>query len=131
MTAQEILDASKSSTGGYHLLTIEVYRNGHGDCSNGGMSAKADTLLLICPGGPWTTLDCPAYPICRVADHPTVKGHQFIVPCDKNGVQPSGWYMFGGNFAHTSDSRWRESIADSPLKIHDRTESAAQMASMD
>lgn len=133
-TAQQILEKSKKvlykdgqKVEGYAALLVEVYRHrysdGFVDCTNNGISKDADTLLLICPEGNYNTHEEYAshYPICRVEDHPTVKGHQYIVPCDKDGNTDGRWYVFGGNYAR-GDSRYSENISEHPLKIHDRVE---------
>ena len=121
MTEQQILDNAKTDKG-FRLLVVNVYRHGSSDCTMNGISSKAESLLLICPEGNYSTNDCPDMPICRVQDHPTVKGHQYIVPCDLEGNVDGRWYMFGGNYA-SGDSRYSQHIAGHPLKIHDRVES--------
>jgi hypothetical protein len=43
-------------------------------------------------------------------------------------LESGKWYMFGGNFIYTSDSRFP---TKEPIKIFDRVETAEQSAMMD
>lgn len=106
-------------------LIIEVYRsfNTDGsvmDCTNGGISARFDRLTLIGPdiNGPFEpTENRPAVTIVTR----TIQGevYKHIVPCDENAKPLPGWWMFGGNYGKTSDSRFPHPY---PLSIHDRQE---------
>lgn len=125
LNAQEILDASQDGQG-YKCLPINVfftsYQGKRSDCTNGGISGQTEDLFLICPGGNYNTLSPHVRPeqICRIADHPTVEGHQYIVPCDANGAYERG-SMFGGNYGGSSDSRFY-CLSKRPVAIHDRFE---------
>lgn len=54
--------------------------------------------------------------------HREVGGKKYIhaEPANKYGPRP--YYMFGGTFIFSSDSRFRELINDYPVPLHDRTE---------
>lgn len=104
-------------------LPIEVYRRKGADCSNDGISSKFDTLLLVCDEG-FVDVDENELPENLVR---MVKRYLFgqdvysIRPWkDPEGV---GW-MFGGNFAHTSDSRFSRMFGGQygAIAIHDRQE---------
>lgn len=106
-------------------LPVYVYRRPNGtDCTNGGISAKYDRLLVVCPDG-FIDVDenDPPENLCKV-----VKRHLF--GRDIFHVEPvvppkgAGW-MAGGNFAETSDSRFGKLCGDmyGALSIHDRDES--------
>lgn len=103
-------------------ILVEVYRCAGGDCSRNGVSAHANTCLLVLPeGGPfkvhakWPTL---------VYDPRTDMSKRFGYPCGivipKRLVKSQKNVMFGGNFVYTSDSRFP---SRAPLPIHDRVES--------
>lgn len=103
-------------------LSASVYRNGRGDCSNGGASYLHDEAVIT---GYKINSDCEVFSPSESAPH------YVIIKDFVNGGQPrlraipadlleSGkWTMFGGNFLYTSDSRFP---SDAPIKIHDRVE---------
>lgn len=102
-------------------LYVDVYRTSRlGDCTNGGISSKYDRLLLIGVDGP-EEVDMDNLPENAVK----VSGiylageyHYHVRPV--KGPDPGcvGW-MYGGNIAHCSDSRFPHNY---PLRIHDRQE---------
>lgn len=111
-------------------LIVNVYRSSGSDCTNGGISSKHQTLCVVNAEGPFEpTENCPAvmldnhYPgIVRIV--PAVQGalgHWF--------VNKTKWFMAGGNYAATSDSRFSyaiEALTDArfygAVSIHDRVE---------
>ena len=118
-------------------LIVNVYRAaGYGDCTNGGLSSRFDELCLVNADGPFEPSEkCPA-----VIMESHYKGCLRIVPVILQSP-PSGegiaiwavdktkWYMAGGNYAATSDSRFNELAAKllghtfyAAVKIHDRVE---------
>lgn len=111
-------------------LRIDVYRHGKWDATNGGISSRFSELLMACPDGPdgFDTADGIPENFC-MADHRHIfdEDHVRIVPAtvDESGnVKPrAGWWMFGGNLAYASDSRFREETRTFyPICIHDRQE---------
>lgn len=107
-------------------LPVSVYRDarrGGYDCTNNGVSARFRELLVLCPDGFINVdEDNPPENLCKV-----VKRHLF--GRDVYHIEPvaapegAGW-MAGGNFAHTSDSRFSK-LCDGlygALSIHDRQE---------
>jgi len=108
-------------------IPVEVYRAaGYGDCTNGGISSRFSRLLLICDTG-FLDVDENDPPENLVK---LVKRHLFGQ--DTYHVEPYkapegiGW-MAGGNFAHTSDSRFTRMMDGfyGAVAIHDRQESAS------
>ena len=110
-------------------LSLYVYRGPHGDCTNGGISATHDEILVPCERGPvdYDTEDPPEN-LCVVKTR-TVGGLQTLrlVPASLG----DRWTMFGGNYATASDSRWGDMLAheyglefrfNNVLPIHDRVE---------
>lgn len=105
-------------------ITINVYRDSSGDCTNNGISNRYNELLILCPTGYINVdLDNPPENLVEVRTKTTSvtgKEYKYISPiteCDEGFV---GW-MAGGNIAYSSDSRFRE-LSDYPLAIHDRQE---------
>ncbi|MBQ6734861.1 MAG: hypothetical protein IJR00_08135 [Lachnospiraceae bacterium] len=114
-----------------NYLTIEVYKdNAIGDCTNGGISGRFNTLLLACKRGPWHFESEKETPLnlCMVERRQLFSvTYTDIIPAainDAGEVVPRpGWWMFGGNIAYTSDNRFSEAVGHSyPLKIRDRRE---------
>lgn len=108
-------------------ILANIYRNHHGDCSNGGISAEFDTVCIVNADGPFE----PS------ADHPAVK--LVVGPSGRGGNQTyniiarpymkKGVPMFGGSFIYSSDSRFSELVerlSGSPrtgaIPFHDRYE---------
>lgn len=105
-------------------LPISVYREGRGDCTNGGISSRFRELLVICDRG-HINIDenNPPENLVKV-----VKRHLF--GRDVFHLEPvkrpdgCGW-MMGGNYGATSDSRFSEMLGGfyGAVAIHDRQES--------
>jgi len=112
---------------------VDVYR--HHDCTNGG-SRDNDSILVINEPEPFI-LEVPEIfesdgsdifgqeyrrPPYYLVHRPHI-GDYILYPADVNlGLVAKGHhpgYMFGGNFAYTSDSRWKWGA----VKIFDRNES--------
>lgn len=100
------------------------------DCTNRGVSARHDRLVITNVPGPFA-------PNALVAAARIVPGYAcdpIIVPADghDDGVGPPP--MFGGNYASTSDSRLSEYLREhfpswptrAPIPIHDRFETWAE-----
>lgn len=109
-----------------HALAVSVYRSPFGDCTNNGISNRFSELLVACPDGPRHFDPSTEIPLnfCMVS---YVRGYAHIVPAcvseDGRVVPRPGWFMYGGNIADASDSRFRDMTgAGYPLHIHDRRE---------
>lgn len=108
-----------------HCLPVDVFRTHYGDCTNGGISARFNTLLVYCPDGHVTFDSDKETPLNFVAVR-EIYGVQHIVParieCNRVSARP-GWWMNGGNIANDCDSRFAELKGHYyPLCIHDRQE---------
>lgn len=101
-------------------LPIDVYKPSHGDCSNGGISSRFSSLLLVCDEG-FVDVDesNPPENLVKMVTRDlgfTIYSH--IEPYVKpNGV---GW-MAGGCVAYSPDSRFTR-MSQYPLSLHDRQE---------
>jgi len=101
-------------------LIISVYVDADGtDCTNGGISSFCDRLTLIGEGisGPFEPNE--ERPAVTIIKRRIGEREYFHLPCDENAIPLPGWWMFGGNYAKTSDSRFPHNY---PLPIHDRKE---------
>ena len=114
-----------------NCLSVSVLRDGWpGDCTNGGISSRFRELLVACPDGPQSFDADELIPLNFCAMERRNLGfteHVRIVPATVNErgevVKRPGWWMFGGNVARTSDSRFFDlSGTRYPLDIHDRRE---------
>jgi len=94
-------------------LIASIYHSPLGNCSNNGISAKFDKCCIVNAEGPFNPDDkTPAVLIVKGA----TPGHVIIVPAvveDDNletWCPAPGWLMMGGDFVHTSDSRFGEAV---------------------
>jgi hypothetical protein len=107
-------------------LRISIYRNAEfGDCTNGGVSAMANSAIVIGPGIP-EIFEASDRDVVLELKKGNIPGAVKLVPLDAG----RGWTMFGGNFGFTSDSRFSQAVcalagADcyGAVPIHDRIES--------
>lgn len=101
-------------------FTAGVYRDSRlGDCTNDGISAHANQLYILADQkGPFEPEDIRQ---CVYIEWRDVCNRQYI-DC-KPVYFRKRWYMAGGNFLYTSDSRFKEiTKSDYPIPIHDRYE---------
>ncbi len=102
-------------------MILDVYRHvrrgafAATDCTNGGISATRCELLLVGEGVPEIFEETPERPAVKIG---SAGGRPHLRPVDDDGV----WFMFGGNFAYSCDSRLRPLLGDGPVHIHDRRE---------
>lgn len=96
-------------------MRVDVLRCCH-DCTNG-PTQTADCIILVGPGIPEIFEVGPSDVVMYLDRRPDG------LPCAKplDSTTTGKWYMFGGNFLWTSDSRFRE-ISDHPIPVHDRHE---------
>lgn len=101
-------------------LTADVYRSSCiSDCTNDGISAERKELyILSAVKGPFEPQDIRE---CVYIEQKKVAGSEYI-NC-KPAYFQKRWYMMGGNFLYTSDSRYRDvTRSEYPIPIHDRYE---------
>ena len=103
-------------------LNVSVYRRAGTDCTNGGLSATVDQLCLVNVEGPFSpTPDCPAAKLCKGPLNSVN-----IKPIEFDAAESD--YMYGGNIASCSDSRFSEAVealcgySTRHISIHDRNE---------
>ena len=105
-------------------LLVDVYRRaGGGDCTNGGISSRYDSLCVVNVDGPFE----PSERACAVMLCKGAYGSKNIKPAKLvDGVwvvDTDKAYMAGGNFADACDSRFSAAVGFyGAVSIHDRTE---------
>lgn len=105
-------------------LSIAIFSNPlYRKCANGGLSEFHDEALVIGEGIP-EVFEANGLPVLKLVKG-NLPGLAKLVPAGMEGK----WFMFGGNYAATSDSRFSkavEKITGAPfsgaLPIHDRVE---------
>ncbi|MBQ6091404.1 MAG: hypothetical protein IJL07_09090 [Lachnospiraceae bacterium] len=92
---------------------------GTGDCTNDGISKSRIELYVMTEGRyPFEPADLRE---CVGIEKRSYSGEIYV--CAKPLYCPRRWYMAGGNFLYTSDSRFGEITGISyPVSIHDRYE---------
>lgn len=112
-------------------LIVDVFRFGHGDFTNNGISSAAQSICLVNVEGP-TNPKVSSYVRAMLVPG-NGAGYVKIVPAELQSDGTYGpvkdWCMMGGNFAYTSDSRFTaavKAITGQPcwgaVPIHDRIE---------
>ena len=99
-----------------------------GNCSNNGISARCKTVNLLGV----KRLNGTFEPMEHIFESSEIippviieerniggKPYYSTYPCDDKGNKLDGWFMFGGSFIKTSDSRFP---FDYPIPLHDRLE---------
>ena len=115
-------------------IPVTVYRNPRYDCTNSGISSRFDELLVACPEG-FREVDSDNLPdnFC-ILENRTPFGENAPIPTiypatvTESGeiIARKGWWMMGGNYGATSDSRFYDLIKGhfyGAVAIHDRMES--------
>lgn len=106
-------------------LILNVLRSRSlGDCTNGGKTSTADSIVVVHPelAGPFEPT--PERPHFKVVFRENYGPYLAPVDVPPGTVGP----MFGGHFAYTSDSRWSRFLAAkglpgvTALPVHDRFE---------
>lgn len=117
----ETLDWMRTNFDIESCLIADVFRSGSegNDCTNNGISSKRKRLyILSATKGPFEPQDIRE---CVYIEWRNVMGSQYI-NC-KPAYYRKRWYMAGGNFLYTSDSRFGDiTKCKYPISIHDRYE---------
>lgn len=117
--ADEVLAWMKKNYKIESCLMAEVYRDSFGDCTNDGISSFSRALYILDDQkGPFEPYDIRQ---CVYIEKREIMGSEYV-DC-KPVFCRNRWYMAGGNFLYTSDSRFKEITGVSyPISIHDRYE---------
>lgn len=105
-------------------LSVEIYRPDGYDCTRNGVTSVARAtgkiFVVPCKDGNWTEEEVANRDRFIVLDieRRNIGGEYVNLRPREAG---KSWTMFGGNFAWTSDSRFR-AVFSSPLAVHDRIE---------
>ena len=105
-------------------LPALIYRDRTGvDCSNRGISATAREGVVVGPGIDPVFEATPERPAVRIIKQDNANGATYHAEPLHTGNEPVPWYMFGGAFIFSSDSRFRAGIDFyGAVPLHDRRE---------
>lgn len=113
-------------------LPISIFEDKRiGNCSNNGISARYDEVLMIHPTG-FIKIDMENPPenlVKLVIREIGGREYKHLEPMFRPAKGCVGW-MHGGSYAASCDSRFRE-FSEYPLPIHDRQETQEFYDSMD
>lgn len=114
----DLIEKMKEMYNVQHGLMVDVLKSPFDDCTNKGISSKADSLFIIYDKAPLILTD--------IRECVTVEKLQTRYG-DRVKCRPlyeyNNMYAFGGNFLYTSDSRFKEITGiEYPVPIHDREE---------
>ena len=106
-------------------IRAEIFRWKLGDCSNGGLSSKVDTVTVISAEGPFQPdAEAPAVELKSIHVSGSHYDHVYAKPI---GIK--GHSMAGGTFIHSTDSRFGKAVEKLaghehhyPIALHDRVE---------
>ena len=99
-------------------ISADIFRSRDGDCSNDGISNRFTEILIPHERG-WIEIDSEDLPENYCEPEISYGRYLHFIPVNLKGRCA----MFGGCFAWTSDSRFREDYCEYPVQIHDRIES--------
>lgn len=104
-------------------MWVDILKPASGsDCTNGGVTSKAEHALLIGEGVAEVFGEKPGEPVLKLVKR-MLWGQPYYHAEPAETPKGVGW-MFGGNFIHTSDGRFHDAVGHSyPIPVHDRTES--------
>lgn len=105
-----------AATGEVRGLRCYIYRPVVGDCSNGGLSSRVDTVTLVGEGVEEVSRPTEFAPEVRLR---SILGALSVYPAEDPAQDRTGW-MFGGCFVWTSAGRFP---SRAPIALHDRCES--------
>jgi hypothetical protein len=105
-------------------ITALIYRDALGiDYSNRGISATVTEVTVIGPGIAPVFEPTDERPAVHIIRRENASGTIYLAEPLPTEEEPSPWYMFGGTFIFSSDSRFRESIDFyGAVPLHDRRE---------
>lgn len=106
-------------------IHCDIYRNHYGDCTNGGITASGNGIGSVTLIGPDVEGFCEpteAAPALYLSRGPLGHCRATPEPLSDGRQDGSRWWMFGGNFIHSSDSRFAALNNGAPIAVHDRTE---------
>ena len=129
-----ITETNKGLVLNVDFITGDVFRDSSGDCTNGGASSKYDKLYVVAEHVTLEDVqqlckDRPAYNIDQFFKldynfynqiNPIFKGYCRLKPL----ANPNRWYMHGGNYLGSCDSRFKNFVGGCkyPVPILDRWE---------
>ena len=99
-------------------MLVHVLRSALGDCTNGGVTSRFASFVLVGEGVAEIFEADAKTPMLVATRSPSGRGWYAALPDE---VQAGRWFMHGGNYVETSDSRFTDHFGG-PIRVHDRTE---------
>lgn len=111
-------------------LSVNIYRNDLGDCTNGGVTSpeRAHGKIFVVfdealGRGNWDLEECrdnPRFVCLKVVRRNLGRGEYLHLEPMFGRPEGMAGPCFGGNYVATSDSRFSEAFGSRPLPVHDR-----------
>lgn len=98
-------------------LLVTIYKSSN-DCTNGGVTAKANSIILTGEGVPEIFSISEGDIYLKLVKR-NLGGSEYLHAEPVGQGSKGVGFMFGGNFIHTSDSRF---VSKYPIPVHDRSE---------
>lgn len=114
----DIIEKMKEMYNIQHGLMADVFKSPFDDCTNKGISSKADELYIAYDKAPLILTDIRE---CVTVEKLQTRYGEYV-KC-KPVYESNNMYAAGGNFLYTSDCRFKEITGiEYPVPIHDRKE---------
>lgn len=120
-----VMDVSPGYAKPVKGLHVSVFRWSLSDCTNHGVTSKAvDAILVGLGSDAEVTTAGPNDVVLQLVTRPLDRwrSDRKYFHAEPLLKAPGKWYMAGGNFVYSSDSRFNEATAGYPLAVHDRVE---------
>ena len=109
------------------MYRVETLRGNLGDCTNNGVTARTNRFNLMTEEEAMENLDFLGMTKEEIDEVLIIKTKNlgkevYIYAVPLASLMDEKWYMMGGNFVYTSDSRFREEVNAYPIPVHDRVE---------
>ena len=111
----DIIEKMKEMYNIQHGLMADVFKSPFDDCTNKGISSKADELYIVYDKAPLILMDIRE---CVTVEKLQTRYGEYV-KC-KPVYESNNMYAAGGNFLYTSDCRFKEITGiEYPVPIHD------------
>ena len=101
-------------------LLAYILKDSLGDCSNDGISSKAQRVIIVGDNIPKIFETDEKTPAIKIVKRNLSNG-EYIHAEPLENPRGNGW-MAGGAFIYSCDSRFRELVNAYPVSLHDRQE---------
>lgn len=109
-------------------IHVHVLRSPGIDCTCNGVTKRYERFLLVGVGVPEHFEASEGEPVLMLIKRNIGGQYLHAEPLDgllarqAMGEKDGKWYMAGGNFVYSHDSRYRQGVCPYPISVHDRCE---------